>query len=126
MWIERNLIAQDQFERIQEKINSFKTPLDIGRISRKIETGFAGFRADQFKNWAVLFSIPCLKDVLNSDDLECWRHFVLATRILCQHTLTETQIDLADILLRFCQQVERMYGKSVITPNMHMHCHYVT
>ena len=31
-------IAQDQFERIQEKINSFKTPLDIGRIPRKIET----------------------------------------------------------------------------------------
>lgn len=125
VWIERNFIAPGQFDGIQEKISSFKTPLDIGRIPRKIETGFAGFTADQFKNWTVLFSIPCLKDVLNSDDLECWRHFVLAARILCQHTLTESQIDLADILLlRFCQRVERMYGKSVITPNMHMHCHY--
>lgn len=104
VWIERNFIAQDQFERIQEKISSFKTPLDIGRIPRKIETGFA---ADQFKNWTVLFSIQCLKDVLNSDGLECWRHFVLATQILCQHSLTETRIDLADILLR---RVERMYG----------------
>ena len=125
VWIERILILSHQFEDIQGKINAFKTPLDVGCIPRKIETGFAGFTADQFKNWTVLFSIPCLKDVLNDDDLECWRHFVLACRVLCQHSLTTTEIDLADVLLlRFCQRVELMYGKTVITPNMHMHCHY--
>ena len=93
VWIERSLIVSHQFEDIQRKINAFKTPLDVGRIPRKIETGFAGFTADQFKNWMVLFSIPCLKDVLNDDDLECWRHLVLACRILCQHSLTATKID---------------------------------
>ena len=31
---------------------------------------------------------------------------------------------LADaLLMQFCKRIERMYGSSVITPNMHLHCH---
>ena len=34
------------------------------------------------------------------------------------------QIRLADALLfQFCKRTERMYGKQIITPNMHMHYH---
>lgn len=53
--------------------------------------------------------------------MENWRRFVLACRILCQHSINIGQIRLVDaLLLEFCK---RLYGKSVITPNMHMHCH---
>lgn len=125
IWINKGIIITQNYDSIQKKMNSFKSPVDVGRIPRKIETGFAGFTADQFKNWTIFFSIPCLKEILPNDDLECWRHFVLASRILCQHTLTKSDIDLADALLtQFCRRIERMYGKTAITPNMHMHCHY--
>ena len=80
-------------------MDSIKSPSDIGRIPWKIETGFAGFTADQFKNWTIFFSIPCLKGILPNDDLECWRHFVLACRIMCQHSLSVADISLADALL---------------------------
>ncbi len=53
--------------------------------------------------------------MIDSDDLECWRHFVLA---YSQRSLT-----LTDVNLEFCRRVERIYGNNVITPNMHMHCH---
>ena len=66
-----------------------------------------------------------MKGILPNDDLECWRHFVLACRIMCQHSLSVADISLADALLaQFCRRIERLYGKNVITPNMHMHCHY--
>ena len=50
---------------------------------------------------------------------------MLACRILCKHTLSHSTSDLAlaDALLHFCKRVERLYGDSAITPNMHMHGH---
>ena len=97
-------------------------PSDIGRIPHKIFSGFALFTADQFKNWIVYFSVIALWDILTPNDLECWRHFVLACRLLCSEK-KKNQIRLADaLLLQLCKRTERMYGKH-ITPNMHMHCH---
>ena len=56
--------------------------------------------------------------------MECWRHFVLACRLLCQPSVTVEKVKLADaLLLQFCRRTERIYGKEVITPNMHMNCH---
>ena len=99
-------------------------PSDIGRIPNKIESGFSGFKADQFKSWILIYSIPALHSILPSNHIECWRHFVLACQILCKQQLTETEIDTADLLfLRFCEKVQELYGKSAVTPNMHLHCH---
>lgn len=61
---------------------------------------------------------------LPTEHLECWRHFVLACRLLCKHKLSLTKIELADILLlQFCKKVQQLYGTSAITPNIHLHCH---
>jgi hypothetical protein len=111
-------------EKIQATVDSIHVPSDIGRIPRKVETGFSGFTADQYKTWVTLYSIPCLYGVIDSDHLECWRHFVIACRLLCQRSLSATDVELADaLLLQFCRRVQRMYGSDAITPNMHMHCH---
>ena len=111
---------------IQERVDNMNVPADIGRIPRKIETGFSGSTADQYKNWVTLYSVPCLYSIIDNDKLECWRHFVLACRLLCKRSLTQSDITLADaLLLQFCRRVQQpdMFGKKAITPNMHMHCH---
>lgn len=57
-------------------------------------------------------------------DQLCWRHFVLACRLLCKHKLSETEIELSDLLLlRFCKKVQQLYGPSAVSPNIHLHCH---
>ena len=72
----------------------------------------------------LLYSIPALFEVLPKEHLECWRHYVLACRILCKQQLTLFDIDLADaLLLKFCKKVELLYRKDAITPNMHLHGH---
>ena len=113
VWIEKNWISRDNFQTIQAFIDSFRVPSDIGRIPLKIESGFSGFKADQFKNWITIYSIPALFDILPPEQLECWRHFVLASRILCKHSFTKDDLTLADALLvQFCKRVERIYGQS--------------
>lgn len=105
-------------------INSFRVPADIGRIPHKISTSFASFTADQWKNWTIYFSMIVLRDIVSSEVLECWRHFVLACRILCHYKISEEQLKLGDaLLLQFCRRTERLFGKSCITPNMYMHAH---
>ena len=113
-----------KYDKIQQSVDGIVVPSDVGRIPRKIETGFSGFKADQFKIWILLYSIPALFEVLPKEHLECWRHYVLACRILCKQQLTLFDIDLADaLLLKFCKKVELLYGKDAITPNMHLHGH---
>lgn len=124
IWQKKNLIDCSKLEEIQNLVDNISVPSDVGRIPQKIGTGFSGFKADQFKTWITIYSIPALFKVLPSNHLECWRHFVLACRILSQHELSYTEIDLADaLLIQFCRKVEQIYGKEFVTPNMHMHGH---
>lgn len=124
LWIELQLLNSTHFDQIQQFVDNMVVPCDVGRIPSKIGSGFSGFKADQFKTWITLYSIPALKGILPDDHLECWRHFVLACRIFCKQSLSRTDIELADsLILQFCKRVERMYGEAVVTPNMHLHGH---
>lgn len=127
MWSTNNVLdlsVRETCEMIQGAEDSIHAPSVIGRIPHKIETGFSDFTADQYNNWVTLYSIPFMYGVIGSDHLECWRHFVTACRLLCQRSLSVTDVELVDaLLLLFCRCVQRMYGSGTITPNMHMHCH---
>ena len=117
------MITEKQFAVIQDQFERIVSPPDIGRIPNKIKSGFASFTADQYKNWILYFSLLVLRDVLCGKHLECWRHFILACRLLCSKQITNDEIKLADaLLLHFCQRTETLYGKEK-TPHMHMHSH---
>lgn len=119
-----SVVTQSDLCSIQGARDNMQVPLDIGRIPRKIETGFSGCTADQYKNWVTLYSIPCLHSVLDRNQLENWRHFVLACRILCKRHLSHSEVTVADtLLMRFCRRTQELYGTRAITPNMLMHSH---
>ena len=75
--------------------------------------------AEQWMLWVNYYSLYCLYDILPSAHLECWRHFVLASRLLCKqnHTIDDVK------LLRFCSRFELLYGADSVTPNIHLHAH---
>ena len=122
--IGKSLLSQAEFDVIQSRASSLSVPSDIGRIPPKIQHNFYGFTADQFKNWVLHYSVICLHGLLSSEHLECWRHFVLACRYLCQPILKPNDVIIADaLLLKFCKRTEQLFGENIITPNMHMSCH---
>ena len=124
VWVKQQWLTKNHLESVQQFIDKIHLPSDVGRIPLKIASGFAGFTADQFKTWITIYSIPALFTILPIEQLECWRHFVLACRILCKQGLSRDDINLANcLLMRFCNKVEILYGKEVITPNMHLHGH---
>ena len=77
------LISKRDLDVIQERVDTVYVPYRIGRIPSKIASSFSGFTADQFKNWTNVYSLISLY-ILDKDDLEFWRHFVLASRLLTQ------------------------------------------
>ncbi len=124
IWIENAIISNSDFDVIQQSVDSTIAPAGIGRISCKIYSGFSSFTADQWKNWVNYFSLLSLQGRLHGNDLECWRHFVLACRILTKRKLSTNDIHLADgLIMQFSRRTERQYGQNRITPNMHMQCH---
>jgi len=88
IWEDQDYLRRREFDSIQEFIDSIA-------ILLKIASGFSGFKAVQFKNWITIYSIPVLFKILPPEHLECWRHFVLACRILCKQSLSKADIELA-------------------------------
>ena len=50
VWKSSGILQEANFDIIQEHVNSFKSPNDIGQMPLKIASGFAGFTAEQWKN----------------------------------------------------------------------------
>ena len=59
-----------------------------------------------------------MHDLLDKAMLECWRHFVLACRVLLMNTISVSSIN-KTWSVTVLQRTETLFGKSIITPNMH-------
>lgn len=57
IWLQKGLLNCNKFGDVQKCVDNILAPCSVGRIPRKIETGFTGFKADQFKNWITIYSI---------------------------------------------------------------------
>ncbi len=119
IWIENAIISNSDFDVIQQSVDSTIAPAGIGRIPCKINSGFSSFTADQWKNWVNYFSLLSLQGRLHGNDLECWRHFVLACRILTKRKLSTNDIHLADgLIMHFPEEL----NASMVKIGLHQTC----
>lgn len=124
LWLENGVLSKAQMKILQTRIDTIRTPRGIGRIPNKIATSFNGFTAEQWKNWVILYSMFALRGIIPEQHYVCWQTFVLACFYLCRRSITNVDIIKADhLLIKFCKQVENLFGNSSITPNMHLHGH---
>lgn len=124
VWISTGIIDKSHYTCIQEKVDAFITPTDIGRIPSKIASGFSSFTAEQWRNWTLIYSLCSLKGVVPHRHYDCWLLFVKATHLLCSRQITVQDLDKGDtLLMEFCQVFEQLYGKQYYTINLHLHGH---
>ncbi len=64
-----------------------------------------------------------LKSILHHEHYECWLIFVQACRKICLEKISLQIRELDHFLLKFCTVFELLYGSSMCTPNLHLHCH---
>jgi hypothetical protein len=123
-WKELGVLHANDYETLQLKVDLMNPPPKLGRIVRKIGSGFASFTANEWKNWILIYSIHALHGVLPSAHFNCWCMFVEACRIFLLPVLTVTQIDTAhDLLVIYFKEFLKLYGPENCSPNMHMACH---
>ena len=124
-WIEIGLLDNKDLGIIQQRVDNFRVPNHVGRLPRKISSGFSNMTADEWKNWTILYSLIALHDIIPPDHLKCWELFVSACTILCSSTITLNEIDQAQKLLHeFLCSAETLYGSKFFTINTHLHLHY--
>lgn len=125
-YLQSGLISQHGLSQLQNVMDTVRVPQNIGRIPRKIVSGFASFTADQWKNWTLVYSSSALRNILPNEHLKVWLKFVHGTSLLTKKILRLEDLELADsLLVSFCSDVQRLYGEGFIKPNFHMACHLV-
>ena len=83
VWKEKDILQSRHFMILQERVDAIIPPSKVGRIPLKIESGFASFTADEWKNWIQIYSVYALHGTLDDDVL------VEACFVLCQPVLIE-------------------------------------
>ena len=124
IWSKQVIISKQQFTHIHDVVNAISTPKQVGRVPTKIASSFAGFSADQWRNWTTVFSSVALKGAIPSNHLNCWLMYVQACKLLCTRTINKSTAKTADLYLRnFCLIFEDLYGAEHCTINIHLHLH---
>ena len=123
VWLRLKKLDKSAIEIINTRIESMKVPSNV-HFSSLPQIGSGKYTAEQWLIWVNYYSLFCLYDLLSGEEYECWRHFVLASRILCKRRISLTELSVADaLLLKFCRRFESIYGSHLVTPNIHLHCH---
>ncbi|XP_056106492.1 uncharacterized protein LOC130084975 [Rhinichthys klamathensis goyatoka] len=124
LWIECGVLSIQKLEELQKRMDSLKVPQDVGRIPLRIASGFSGFTADQWKNWTTIYSLFCLKGLIEDPDYDMWFDFVQACIIMCSRVISHDRLEVADCYLQtFLLKFVELYGSLHCTPNMHLHLH---
>lgn len=124
VWKELKLINDSDLDGMQEKVNSFVTPDDVGRIPSKIASSFSGFTAEQWRNWILIFSQYSLKEVLPYQHYKCWHLFVKACYAFCRRSIRLEDVEQGDkFIIEFCNKFQDLYGERHCNINLHLHTH---
>ena len=123
-WMAKGIVAPNDLKLLEERVSQIQCPYDVGRIPLKISSGFAGFTADQWLNWTVVYSVVALKGIADQNHYNCWLLYVKACSMLCCKFIKKSDVSTADqYLQQFCRNFEALYGEDACTPNMHLHLH---
>ena len=120
IWVKGGIINKTSIQHINQCLKSFHST----RIPTLPPIDSSKYTAEQWMNWVNFFSLVCLWKVLDDEQFQCWKKFVLASRLLCKYEITEQELVLADgLILEFCRRFEVLNGTQFITPNMHLNAH---
>ena len=126
MWttVDPQIITNTEFTHIHKVVSAIIVPKSVGRIPNTIGSSFAGFTADQWRNWTLIFSPLALKNIIPGNALNCWLMYVRACYILCARSISKTSVTTADLFLEnFCKKFTELYGAQFCTINLHLHLH---
>jgi hypothetical protein len=101
-----------------------RPPHDFSRPPRSIIKHRKYWKASEFRNWLLYYSLPLLSDVLPPLFVHHHALLVCSNHILLQNKLQEVQIQVAeDMLAAYYELLPELYGKINCTLNSHLLIH---
>lgn len=130
LWLESKNHRQGYYigrgiSRIDAKLLKIKPPNNISRIPKSLKER-ALWHANEFRNWLLFYSIPCLYNILPKRYL---LHFALLSKSI--YTLLQSEISQAELELTkkdldiFVKDFEVLYGQINMVYNVHLLSHLV-
>lgn len=111
-----------KFNKQFEKIRSYS---EISRQPRNV-MNVAKLKANEYKNWLLYYSIPCLRNLLPPLYLDHFLIFRSAISKLLQKNINTNELVAIDLdLKKFVRQFESLYGLKNMTFNVHLLTHIV-
>ena len=99
-------------------------PTDAGKVPYNMESNYGSMTAKEWKNWVLIYSMYCLDGVLPQNHIAVWQTFVLSCKYFCQLVISDQDLSIAhNLIVKFCNEAEKLYGSEFVSPNMHLHCH---
>lgn len=124
VWKDRKVLTKTNMDEIQEKVDSLKVPSSVGRIPNKVESNFSSLTADQLRTWLHVYSIYATYGLVENVDLNIWRIFEKACRLISGKSVKIGEAMQAHDLFRmYCVAFRNRYGRECCTMNHHLHGH---
>ncbi|KAL1454698.1 hypothetical protein MTO96_043708 [Rhipicephalus appendiculatus] len=110
---------------VDHRLMSVKPPRDVRRMPRPTKER-RWWKAKELENWVLCYSVPVLRGILDKAYMQHWACLVEALHIMLQRTISPAELAIAEeLLLEFHVRAEVLFGKSVMTFNMHQLTHII-
>jgi hypothetical protein len=126
IWMEKEVLSANSLKIIQQTMNEFQIPADLGRIPGKVDSGegFSNLTADQWRIFFTIYATVSLWEHLSDVDRKILTYFVrvcsiLVNRIVEVNSLNEAHLKLIEVV----KLIENHYGRDKISPNLHLSLH---
>lgn len=129
LWFESTSHTQPYYQRdylneIDNTLTNQHPPNEFSRMPRTIRNHLKFWKATEFRNWMLYYSLPLLLGHLPP---VYWHHYALlvcAMHILLQNETNAVLINAAELMLKdFCKLLPELYGQKNCTHNIHLLMH---
>ena len=113
-----------QMAEIDNKLMKQQPPSEFSCPPQSLQKHFKYWRASEFRNWMLYYSLPLLLGKLPS---LYWCHYSLlfcSLHILLKNRISLAEVDAAEKILHdFYSLISELYGEAACTHNVHLLSH---
>ena len=80
--LENDILARIAMHLVEERTKAISSPYDVGHLPLKIASKFAGFKADQWRNWVIIVSEIALIRLIPQSYYNCWQKYAKACNLV--------------------------------------------
>lgn len=109
-----------KIDEADSKLLQIKPPITITRTPRSIQQHRAYWKASEYRNWLLFYSLPVMLYILPQEYLAHHMLLVESIYLLLQDSITPADLSKAEKLIRhYCFKVQYYYVERFMTANVH-------